>query len=74
MEGVLADLAKAGTKEVLVVPLGFVSDHLETLYDLDIVLKRKADNLGLQFQRAPSLNDSPGFIEALTDIILESLH
>jgi ferrochelatase len=72
-EDVLKDIAASGKKDVLAVPLGFVSDHLETLYDLDIVLRKKALDLGLNFQRAPSLNDSPQFIEALTEIIVNSL-
>jgi len=72
-EEVLKDIAASGKKDVLVVPLGFVSDHLETLYDLDIVLRKKALDLGLNFKRAPSLNDSPQFIEALTEIIANSL-
>lgn len=73
VEKVLKDIAASGKKDVLVVPLGFVSDHLETLYDLDIVLRKKALDLGLNFKRAPSLNDSPQFIEALTEIIVTSL-
>jgi len=71
-EEVLKDIATSGKKDVLIVPLGFVSDHLETLYDLDIVLRKKALALGLNFKRAPSLNDSPQFIEALTEIIVHS--
>jgi len=72
-EEVLKDIATRGKKDVLIVPLGFVSDHLETLYDLDIVLRKKALDLGLNFKRAPSLNDSPQFIEALTEVIVNSL-
>ena len=72
VEEVLKDIAASGKKDVLVVPLGFVSDHLETLYDLDIVLRKKALDLGLNFKRAPSLNDSPQFIEALTEVIVNS--
>jgi len=74
VEEVLEILAKSGKQEVLVAPLSFVSDNLETLHDLDIVLKKKADDLGLVFHRSPSLNDSPKFIKALTDIILNSLN
>jgi len=71
-EEVLKNIAASGKKDVLVVPLGFVSDNLETLYDLDIVLRKKALDLGLNFKRAPSLNDSPQFIEALTEVIVNS--
>ena len=72
-EEVLEILAREGAKEVLVVPIGFVSDNLETLYDLDISLKKKAEGLGLEFRRSPSLNDSPKFIKALTNVVLLSL-
>ncbi|HPD60237.1 MAG TPA: ferrochelatase [Thermodesulfobacteriota bacterium] len=73
VEEVIKEVAASRKKDVLVVPLGFVSDHLETIYDLDIVLSGKALGLGLNFKRAPSLNDSPRFIEALTEVILKSL-
>jgi protoporphyrin/coproporphyrin ferrochelatase len=54
---------------VLEVPLGFTCDHLETLYDIDIVHRRHAEGLGLTFERAESLNTSPIFINALADIV-----
>ena len=54
---------------VLEVPLGFTCDHLETLYDIDIVHRRHAEGLGLTFERAESLNTSPIFIKALADIV-----
>ncbi|MCX8012653.1 MAG: ferrochelatase, partial [Desulfobacterota bacterium] len=69
--GVVLDrLGKSGKKEILVVPLSFVSDHLETLYDLDIILKKKADKLGINFQRVASFNDSADFIEVLSEVII----
>ena len=72
VEEVIKELAASRKKDVLVVPLSFVSDHLETLYDLDIVLREKVLDLGLNFHRAPSLNDSPQLIEALTEVIVNS--
>jgi ferrochelatase len=54
---------------VLEVPLGFTCDHLETLYDIDIVHRRHAEKLGLTFERAESLNTSPIFIKALADVV-----
>jgi ferrochelatase len=54
---------------VLEVPLGFTCDHLETLYDIDIVHRKHAESLGLTFERAESLNTSPFFIKALADIV-----
>ena len=74
VEEVLKEIVASGKKDALVVPLGFVADHLETCYDLDIVLLKKALDLGLTFKRAPSLNDRPQFIEALTEVIENSLH
>ncbi len=54
---------------VLEVPLGFTCDHLETLYDIEIVHRKHAEALGLVFERAESLNTSPFFIKALADIV-----
>ena len=56
---VLDELAEAGVPGVLVCPAGFVSDHLEVLYDLDIEARTRADELGIAFARTPSLNDDP---------------
>jgi len=54
---------------VLEVPLGFTCDHMETLYDIEIVHREHAKGLGLTFERAESLNTSPIFIKALADIV-----
>lgn len=62
---VLAEEAAAGRREVVVVPLGFVSEHLETLYDLDVALAGRATELGMSFRRARTVQDAPRFIEAL---------
>jgi ferrochelatase len=70
---VLDDLSGKGYKRVLVVPLGFVSDHLETLYDLDIHYRHQAEKRGLAYQRAPSLNDSPLFVQALAQIVSDAV-
>lgn len=66
---VLEDLVRRNGKIVLLVPIGFISDHIETLYDIDIVYRRKAEELGLVFLRSASLNDSPKLIEALADVV-----
>lgn len=73
VEAVMEGLANEGKKDVLIVPIGFVCDHVETLYDIDIVFKKKAEELGMNFNRAASLNDAPLFIEALADIVKKSL-
>jgi ferrochelatase len=65
----LERLASAGARKVLVAPVGFVSDHLEILWDLDVEARERADELGLEFARIESLNDDPGFIRALAGIV-----
>jgi ferrochelatase len=69
VESVLVELNKIGIKEVLIIPIGFVSDHIEVLYDIDILYKEKAESLGMTLKRIPSLNSSVGFIEALASIV-----
>ncbi|MDR5695399.1 MAG: ferrochelatase [Armatimonadota bacterium] len=70
---VLKELRREGATSVLVCPVGFVADHLEVLYDLDIEARGVAEELGMRFRRAPSLNDRPAFIAALADIVLGAL-
>jgi ferrochelatase len=61
-----AELAKGGASAVIVAPIGFVADHVETLYDLDIEAPGLAAKAGLaRFERAPALNARPRFIDAL---------
>lgn len=62
-------LGKLGKKNVLLVPIAFTSDHIETLYELDIEVKEEADELGIHLERAESLNDSPTFVRALADLV-----
>lgn len=62
-------LAKRGQKDVCLVPIAFTSDHIETLYELDIEVKEEADKLGMTMARAESLNDSPIFIRAIADLV-----
>jgi len=64
-------LGREGLKTLVVVPVSFVSDHVETLHELDIRLKATAEQAGiLTFLRVPALNDSPAFIRALKEIVL----
>jgi ferrochelatase len=65
----IKDLAARGVKNLLVVPISFVSDHIETLYEIDILYKDMAKSLGMRLERAESLNTSPLFISALGDIV-----
>jgi ferrochelatase len=69
VESVLSRLSKEGVQKVLVVPIGFVSDHIEILYDIDILYREKAKSLGLKLRRTTSLNFSEKFVEALSAIV-----
>lgn len=70
-ESVLHTLGRRGVTRVLVVPLSFVSDHSETLYEIDILYRQLAAEAGITtFSRMASLNDSPTFIRALADLVL----
>lgn len=62
-------LAARGRKEVVVAPIGFLADHVEILYDLDIEARSWADELGLVLRRAPSLDSSDGMVEALMSVV-----
>jgi ferrochelatase len=65
----IKELARRGVKNLLVVPISFVSDHIETLYEIDILYKKMAQSLGMRLERTESLNTSPLFISALGDIV-----
>ena len=72
VEEVMDGAAKSASA-VIEAPVGFVSDHLETLYDIDIVHAGHARSLGLAFSRVPSLNTYPPFMAALKAILMERL-
>jgi protoporphyrin/coproporphyrin ferrochelatase len=65
----LERLHAEGVRKVLVAPVGFVSDHLEILWDLDIEAREKAGELGLELARIQSLNDDHAFIRALAGVV-----
>jgi ferrochelatase len=67
---IILQLGKDGVDDVLVVPISFVSEHIETLYELDILFKKVAKEAGVEnFRRVPALNSDPVFIRALADIV-----
>jgi len=66
----LAHLAAEGARSVLVTPVGFVSDHLEVLYDIDIEAKKFAEEKGIRLERIRMLNDDPGYMAALADTVI----
>jgi len=66
-------LGREGAQRLVVVPVSFVSDHIETLHELDIRLRETAREAGIsEFLRVPALNDSPAFIRALRDIVVST--
>lgn len=68
--GVLAELGRRREKQVLVVPLAFVTDHVETLQEIDQLFAGQAREAGIEhFRRTPGLNDRPVFLRALADLI-----
>jgi protoporphyrin/coproporphyrin ferrochelatase len=69
VEEALRAMHDRGATSVLVVPIGFVSDHTEILFDLDVQAAREASRLGLAFRRTESLNTSPVLIRALADLV-----
>jgi len=68
-EDVIEEAARKGKEGVVVVPLCFTTDHVETLYDIDILFKATAENAGLRFARTSSLNTTPEFMALLADIV-----
>jgi ferrochelatase len=69
-EEVIDNLAAQGKKALLMVPVSFVSDHIETLYEIDILYKEQALSRGIvEYRRTGSLNTDPAFIDALAQIV-----
>jgi ferrochelatase len=73
VESTLDRIAQEGYRAVLEVPVGFTCDHMETLYDIEIVHRAHARKHGFDFERAESLNTSRLFIKALADVVKKNL-
>ena len=70
----IPELANKGIKDLVVVPISFVSEHVETLEEIDIEFKELAQESGISnWQRVPAFNCHPKFISALSDIIQEKI-
>ncbi len=65
----LEELAARGVRDVVSVPVGFVSDHVEIFFDIDHRAKGIADGLGMRLERPPALNDDPVFMDALASLV-----
>lgn len=69
----LKQLAGQGCKNILMVPIAFVSDHIETIYEIDMLYKGQAAELGMRLESSRGLNDDPQFIKALRILVLRAL-
>lgn len=70
----LQAIATSGAERVLVIPIAFVSDHVETLHEINIEARETAERMGIrQFETMEGLNDSPRFIAALAELVLSQL-
>jgi len=65
----IGQLAEQGHKHVLIAPIGFVCEHVEILYDIDVALQRQARALGLHLERIEMLNTAPAMINGLADLV-----
>lgn len=70
---VIKELAAQGNKRIVAAPIGFVCDHVEVLYDLDIEARKSAESLGIDLIRASCPNDHPTFIRMIADIVLKRM-
>jgi len=70
---VIRELARQGAQDLVVVPIGFVCDHVEILYDLDVEAREIAERSGVRLHRASAVNDHPAFIAMLADLVKRGL-
>jgi ferrochelatase len=74
LTGTIERLGHEGVKEMLVVPISFVTEHIETLHEINIEARAEARNVGIEaFRMMPAVGDSPIFIAALTDLVLRAV-
>ena len=75
LEDYIVDLANQGIQNIISIPVGFVSDHVEILYDIDIEAQQVAKQYNLRLERPPSLNSDPIFVQALARLIrMQAVH
>jgi ferrochelatase len=68
---VLDDLARGGAPGVVIAPIGFVCEHVEILYDVDVELRSRAEGHGLRLERIRMVNDAPATMAGLADLVRE---
>jgi ferrochelatase len=69
----LHELKAHGGVDVVIVPIGFISDHIEVLYDLDIEARQTAEQLGIRMNRASTLGTHPRFVRMIRDLVVERI-
>lgn len=67
----ITELAEQGVRHIVLVPFGFVSDHMEVLFDLDTEAKQTAEEVGVDLERVPTVGTDIGFVTGLVDLIEE---
>ncbi len=70
----LSELKEAGATDVVIAPAGFVSDHMEVLYDLDTEARQRCDQLGLNMIRASTVGTHPAFVRMIRELMLERIN
>lgn len=73
VSGVIGEARGLGFKQVLIVPIGFIADHAEMLYDLDITARQAAEKAGVAYHRAQTVGTHPEFIEMMVEVIKSCL-
>ncbi|MEN6608482.1 MAG: ferrochelatase, partial [Bryobacteraceae bacterium] len=73
VESRIDEYARNGVADVVVAPIGFVCDHIEIQYDVDVLFSNYAEQRGIRLRRTESLNASPRFIAALAAVAREKL-
>jgi protoporphyrin/coproporphyrin ferrochelatase len=74
LTGTIDRLASEGVRRMLVIPISFLTEHIETLHEINIEAREQAEHLGIRdFYMMPALNDSPLLIRALADLVLRAV-
>jgi ferrochelatase len=73
LSDVLRAARDSGKRRVVVAPIGFLADHVETLFDLDVEAKGIADSFGIEFTRVPALNDAPALVRSMAGLVRRTL-
>ena len=66
---VIRTAGRTGVRDLVVAPIGFVCDHVEVLYDVDVAARQVAAGLGVAFHRVPTVNAQPTFVRMLVDVV-----